>query len=248
MALYKKEIRIERFLDIINSHPQRDTLEIDMSSFTNTNNTVKCFCKKHKIEFEAKPNVLRVQKGGCMECCEEMRLEKQNAKMLPRFLTRAKKIHGDSYDYSKVRYVNSTTPVEIVCPVHGSFFQSPSIHTYDRCGCKYCAASYGEKLIAQILRVKDIKYEFQHWIRIDGANYYFDFYLPDYNLFIEYDGRQHFQPVKWFGGEEGFRETQRRDAVKNSYAESQGMRMLRIAFKDRENILSILNDYFRQYP
>lgn len=39
-----------------------------------------------------------------------------------------KLIHGDKYDYSQTIYINSTTPVKIICPVHGEFFQIPSIH------------------------------------------------------------------------------------------------------------------------
>ena len=53
------------------------------------------------------------------------------------FIEKAKRIHGVKYDYSKVEYVNSTTPVEIICPVHGSFFQTPKSHLRGN-GCKKC--------------------------------------------------------------------------------------------------------------
>lgn len=45
-----------------------------------------------------------------------------------RFLEKAKKVHGDKYDYSKVEYVNSTTKVCIICPEHGEFWQEPAAH------------------------------------------------------------------------------------------------------------------------
>ena len=44
------------------------------------------------------------------------------------FITRAKEVHDDKYDYSKVVYVNSTTKVIIICPVHGEFPQTPGNH------------------------------------------------------------------------------------------------------------------------
>ena len=44
------------------------------------------------------------------------------------FIEKAKKIHGDKYDYSKVEYVNSQTKVCIICPEHGEFWQEPSAH------------------------------------------------------------------------------------------------------------------------
>lgn len=62
------------------------------------------------------------------------------------FIARAKQIHGDTYDYSKVKYKNSGTKVEIICPKHGSFFQAANTHISQklRCGCPYCA---GKKLV-----------------------------------------------------------------------------------------------------
>ena len=54
------------------------------------------------------------------------------------FIKRAREVHGDKYDYSKVEYVNALTPVVIICPKHGEFLQRPSHHTDGR-GCKKCA-------------------------------------------------------------------------------------------------------------
>ena len=45
------------------------------------------------------------------------------------FVERAKKSHGDKYDYSKVDYINGTTKVTIICPKHGEFQQAPSLHS-----------------------------------------------------------------------------------------------------------------------
>lgn len=53
------------------------------------------------------------------------------------FIAKAKAIHGDRFDYSKVVYLNSTTKVEIVCHQHGSFYQTPNVHL-DKHGCPLC--------------------------------------------------------------------------------------------------------------
>lgn len=53
------------------------------------------------------------------------------------FVDKAKKIHGDKYDYSKVNYTNNRTPVEIICPEHGSFYQTPHDHLSGN-GCMKC--------------------------------------------------------------------------------------------------------------
>ena len=61
------------------------------------------------------------------------------------FIEKARKIHGDKYDYSKVDYVNATTKVCIICPKHGEFWQKPSTHLCG-CGCRQCA---NEKLSSE---------------------------------------------------------------------------------------------------
>jgi hypothetical protein len=63
---------------------------------------------------------------------------------MPFNTTKATLIHNNKYDYSKVVYVDVTTKVEIVCPTHGSFFQTPKNHIYAKAGCKLCS---NERLI-----------------------------------------------------------------------------------------------------
>lgn len=55
------------------------------------------------------------------------------------FIERAKKIHGDKYDYSKSVYKNTGTKITIICPEHGEFLQSPNKHTVRKQGCRKCA-------------------------------------------------------------------------------------------------------------
>ena len=71
-----------------------------------------------------------------------------------------------------------------------------------------------------------------------------DFYLPDYNTFIEFDGQQHHEPVKHFGGEEGLRKTQERDALKNAYAYEHGIKMIRIPYCYLNHIKEFLDPFF----
>lgn len=54
------------------------------------------------------------------------------------FIKRAREVHGNKYDYSKVEYINAKTKVCIICPEHGEFWQKPSDHL-NGCGCKKCA-------------------------------------------------------------------------------------------------------------
>ena len=54
-----------------------------------------------------------------------------------RFIEKAKLIHGNKYDYSNSVYTRSTDKVEIICLIHGSFWQTPHKHTQG-CGCQKC--------------------------------------------------------------------------------------------------------------
>jgi hypothetical protein len=70
----------------------------------------------------------------------------------------------------------------------------------------------------------------------------FDFFLPNYNLLIEYDGEHHFKPIKLYGGEKYFRLTLIKDQIKTQWAVDNGINLLRITYKDYKNINQILSN------
>ena len=53
------------------------------------------------------------------------------------FIAKARAVHGNKYDYFKVEYKGSKKKVCIICPTHGEFWQTPSVHLQG-CGCKDC--------------------------------------------------------------------------------------------------------------
>jgi very-short-patch-repair endonuclease len=71
--------------------------------------------------------------------------------------------------------------------------------------------------------------------------------IPKHKIIIEYDGRQHFNPVGYFGGVNTFNETVEKDNIKNLWAKNNGYRMVRISYKNKANIDSILLDIFSKY-
>lgn len=62
------------------------------------------------------------------------------------FIRRAKEVHGDKYDYSKVEYINNKTKVCIICPIHGEFWQTPKEHLFGQ-GCPKCRNENRKKII-----------------------------------------------------------------------------------------------------
>lgn len=155
---------------------------------------VTIICRKHG-PFPQKAHT-HLNGAGCPECKQEL-LKEIFTKSLEQFIADARKIHGDRYDYSKVEYKGAHQKVQIFCSDHGSFEQTPDTHINPPAsGCPRCNESKGEKGVAEFLDSIEVEFETQkrfpdckHKRRLP-----FDFYLPDYDALIEFDGQQHFEP------------------------------------------------------
>jgi DNA G:T-mismatch repair endonuclease len=107
-----------------------------------TNETkVKIICSEHG-EFWQVPNSHIDGKSGCPQCGIISRSRKQSYS-LEQFIEKAKKVHRDKYDYSKVEYDRWWTKVKIICPEHGEFIQSSNNHLHGR-GCPSCALTFSK--------------------------------------------------------------------------------------------------------
>lgn len=134
---------------------------------------------------------------GCRYC------KKGDMFNLSDFLEKAKIIHENKYDYSKVKYVNSTTPVCIVCDKHGEFYQKPVNHILKKEGCPLCNKNGRQKetqlfdfLCKKLQGVKVIQsYRNKNVL----GKQEIDIFLPEYKIGVEFQGEQHFEAVD-FGG------------------------------------------------
>lgn len=102
--------------------------------------------------------------SGCPICNKKQRITEQV------FLERARNIHKDKYDYSKMQYVDSHTKILIVCPVHGEFWQRPNNHLRSA-GCPRCAGSYlltRDEFIDKSRLVHKNKYDYS---KVEYVNY-----------------------------------------------------------------------------
>jgi very-short-patch-repair endonuclease len=102
---------------------------------------------------------------------------------------------------------------------------------------------YGEKKIIEFLKNKKIIFLHQHSFDdcIHIKKLIFDFYLPCEKICIEFDGRQHFEPIEYFGGLDAFNSLKIRDGIKNDYCENKGYKIIRISYEDINIIDSILS-------
>lgn len=94
-------------------------------------------CKIHgKFETTAKQHIAS-KYGGCHKCRVEA-FRKARGITTKAFIKKLKEIHGDYYDYSKIKYINAHHPVTLICPEHGEFLKEPRILTTGA-GCPKCA-------------------------------------------------------------------------------------------------------------
>lgn len=194
--------------------------------YTHGEAKVELICREHGSFFQAPADHL--QRKGCVLCRNE-RLREKFSLTTEQFIEKARAIHGDRYDYSKVVYVNDRTKVRITCREHGEFLQAPRGHLNFK-GCSKCSSSIGERCLELIFIKNKINYITQY--KLPLYNFEYDFYLPDYNLFIEFHGVQHYRSISYFGGDSGFAETRRRDLLKVELAKMHKISFLEISYKN----------------
>jgi very-short-patch-repair endonuclease len=212
-------------------------------TYIDQNHYMVMICPEHG-EFEQFP--ISHKKGfGCWKCGITTRSRAKRMQLID-FKKLGKAIHGDLYDYDHLTRLRTTKDnVLIHCTkCNRKFPQSPGAHIYGCQGCPRCAGSKGEKMIIRVLEQYDIKYILQYKFEEckDIRCLPFDVYLPQYKICIEYDGIQHYITVPLFGGENGLRETQRRDAIKTKFCEDNNIDLIRIKYTDYSNIEDILID------
>lgn len=209
-------------------------------------------CKKHGEFYPIASSFLN-GKIHCPECTrEKLRLGTEE------FISRARQIHGNYYDYSKVEYKNCDSKVTIICPKHGEFDQYVTAHLKG-CNCPICARenmipSKGGELISKLLDSINVKYKTQYKITLDkiarSSNViYIDFIFKINNRIyaIEYNGKQHYKYIPFFhaNGYIDYEKQLRRDEVLREYCKDKNIILIEIKYNLTENeVRKLLCDTF----
>lgn len=158
-----------------------------IKKFKKNSDKVDILCKSHG---KFKQNATEHMSGnGCPRCNNSF------TKTTEDFIKDAQKLHGNTYDYSKTKYVNSKTKVIIICKKHGEFLQNPSCHTIEN-GCPECKSkkSNKETLWLDSLNNKNIKRQYD--IFINDKKYIVDGYDKKTNTIYEYFGDYYHGNIK----------------------------------------------------
>ena len=204
--------------------------DYSLAKYVNSHTKIKIICPEHGV-FEQIPKD-HLKGRGCNDC-KYVLMRVLSASNINEFTKKAKIIHGGKYDYGQTTYINNHTKVKIICPEHGEFSQTPNDHL-GGAGCPNCFKSKGEINVRNFLEKNNVLYIQEK--RFDYCKYKntlpYDFYLPEHNILIEYDGIQHFEPIKYFGGEEALISAQLRDKIKTDYAIANNIKLIRIRYNE----------------
>ena len=129
--------------------------DYSLIQYKNNRNGVEIICPLHGV-FKQTP-YKHLMGRGCHRCANNQKLTDID------FITKSNEIHGNKYDYSLVRYKNNKTKIEIICPIHGVFRQSPNNHISKKQGCPKCGGGirYNQnEYIDRVTEIHDNKYDY----------------------------------------------------------------------------------------
>jgi hypothetical protein len=173
------------------------------------------------------------------------------------WVERARQRHKKDYDYSKVHYTGHRgEKILIGCSEHG-FWQTLPIYHMRGVGCPLCSQpSKGEQEVQDFLTCLELEFVTQYSPERcknpkTGIQLRYDIFVPSLNLLVEFDGQQHFEPVRRSLSQttselvELFEDTQHRDCVKTEFAIQNNFRLLRISYKEdtKQSLTAALESY-----
>ena len=199
-----KKLTIKEFIKRSN-HIHKNKYDYSKTKYINTDTKLIIICKKHG-KFLQKANH-HIRGHGCPICSRNKKLTKQD------FIEKAILIHGNKYDYSKVKYNNALTKIIIICPKHGSFLQTPNKHLRKR-GCPSCGYRISEpsrKWLDEI-EVK-LGYDIKREYYIGVNKYVIDGFDPRTNTCYEYNG------IFWHGHPDYYNQDSINPRTKTTFGE-----------------------------
>ena len=211
-----------------------------LTKFKKVNDKITCECIICNNIWDTTPHSLLSGKG-CPKCGYE------HAKMLTR--KSHDKFINELYEKNKDieiigTYINSKTKIKCRCKLCGNIWEAIPNNLLHNSGCPVCNISIGENIIKNCLLSMKINYISQYrFYDLRGINngvLSYDFYIPDYNLLIEYQGEQHEKANNFFGGERQLDVQLEHDKRKREYAKNHNIKLLEIWYYDFNNIEEIL--------
>lgn len=207
-----------------------------ISPYLSARKEIKYKCKIHEYIGTTTPDNL-LRGFGCPYCAGKIRTFES-------FYDDVKK-YGNNIEFLN-EFTLASSRMDCKCKKCGNQWSTSASHLLEGSGCPVCNVSKGEKRIAFYLSKSNIKFKshkkYKNLLGTGGRNLSYDFYLPEFNLLIEFQGQQHEKAFDYFGGEERFKTQQEHDKRKREYALSHSIELLEIWYYDIDNIEQILQE------
>lgn len=154
------------------------------------------------------------------------------------FFGRLNEVQQQEYKFLNYTTMGKSCKIKHQC---GFVFSQKPLNFIKGRGCPKCHKKFsrGEEAILNFCATNNIKCYTQYRFE-DFKKYSYDFYLPDHNLLIEYNGKQHYAPVEHWGGDETYEKQKQRDALKIQYAQQHAIQLLTIPYTEFQNLNTIL--------
>ena len=210
--------------------------------YVNNETTIYLKCKKDNYIWKTIYSSFVSQDHGCSKCVNVLKITQEEAEK--NVLNKCKKKNYELIE--KFLYKNNQTKIHLRCNKDNHIWYVSYINFINRDNCcPKCNESKGENKISEILKENNINFIYQKKFENcrNKKSLPFDFYLPEQNILIEFDGIQHYKIIKHFGGEEKFKELQINDEIKNKFAKDKNIKLIRIAYFDYDNIEKILREH-----
>ena len=142
-------------------------------------------------------------------------------------------------------YNTELEPISVTCNKCSHTWKAIPKNLLQGIGCPKCSISKGEKKIEAFLKSKGFEYitqkTFKDLFGLGNGSLSYDFYVPNVNALIEFQGLQHYSAIEYFGGEKSFIKQKEHDQRKSDYAVNNGFNLIIIPYWDYDNIEEILN-------
>lgn len=204
------------------------------------------YCHKHDRTWLSTLDVV-VKSCGCPDCKKEA-ISAAGTMSHDEYVERLKIIHPDIEVVDQ--YQGGNIPLRHKCKKDGHIWKNKPVYILHGSGCPVCSETRGERKIRQWLEKHNIKFESEK--RFDDCRDQhclpFDFYIPDINTCLEYDGEHHFRAVDFSNRNHQravyqFKMIKKHDQMKNDYCEENGIRLIRIPYWYYDDIDHYLKDY-----
>ena len=217
---------------------------IMVGEYVNNVTPIKFICKKHKDKGIQEMSWVTMKKSP--NPCKYCKLENNTQRLTnEEYMKSIENLKNPNIEIIG-KYESAHEKIECKCKKCGRTVFLRADHIRRGIGCGQCTKSIGEDRIEQFLIKHNIWYEreyrFKDCVRVERP-LPFDFYLPDLDVVIEFDGVQHFQVVERFG-EKSHNELKLNDEYKNKYCKEHNIKIIRISYKNIDKVDEILSKKF----